>query len=586
MKIIGINCFGHDSAATLIIDGKVVFAVEEERLLRKKHYGGIPFKSIEACLDYANLKYQDLDHVAYYFKPLISYLHMPVYLFKYWRKVPTLIKESKNYTMEENLGWLNYLGQMKRLPSILAKYFHADVKKIKFHYLEHHLCHAASAFYPSPFKEAAILTIDGAGEWTTSMLCFGSGNNIKKISEVGTPYSLGAFYQAISVHLGFTRGEGPGKLMGLASYGNRNTDIYKAMRKIFTLNSDGTFLMDMSYFSYHYTRSSAVTKKFNDLFGPSKVSAFDWSKHELDVAAAAQQVIEEVILHMVRVLKEKTGADYLCMAGGVALNSVTNGLIAKSGLFKDIFIQPAASDSGTTLGGALLVNHLILNQPRNYVMESAFLGNEYDSDSYETAIKEYNLPYVRSQKSLKFAAKKLAQGNIVGWFQGRMEFGPRALGNRSILGSPTISDMKDILNRRVKFREPFRPFAAIVAEEDCGKYFDSAFPNPYMLFVYKVKEEYLGRLPAITHIDNTVRIQTVTRLQNPKFYELLENFKLETGYSVLVNTSFNIKGEPIVCSPQDAVKSFVSADMDYLIMGEYVISKPHNHIDLDTIETL
>lgn len=583
MIILGFNCYGHDSAASLVIDGKVVFAVEEERLNRKKHYGGIPQKAIQACLDFAKIDLADVDHVTFFWKPSISYSKVPVFLLKFWDKIPTLLREQRSFTVEENLGMLNYLKDMNRLDKTLKEIFPTTrPTKFKFHQMEHHLCHAASAFYPSAFEESAILTIDGAGEWTTSLTGYGNGTQIKKLMEVVTPHSLGAFYQAISRHLGFKLIEGPGKLMGLASYGKHNSEEYIKMKPIVKLTDEGGFEIDMSYFCYHYTRKTPVTKKFTDLFGPSKTEGKDWTEKELNVAAAAQQIVEDVILHMCRKLKEKTGSENICIAGGVGLNSVANGLIAKHEIFKNIFIQPAAGDSGTALGSALLYQHQVLNQPRNFVMETAFLGNGYEEADYETALKQFDLPYVQTKKNYaKFAAKKLAEGKILGWFQGRMEFGPRALGNRSIIGSPLVKNMKEVLNARVKFREGFRPFAAIVLEEDCGKYFDCAYHNPYMLLVYNVLPEYLGKLPAITHVDNSVRIQTVNETENPQLRELLSAFKDETEYSVLVNTSFNIRGEPIVCSPYDAVRSFSLADIDYLVMGNFVVTKKGDEKSLE-----
>lgn len=574
MNILGFNCYGHDSAAALIVDDKVVFAVEEERLNRKKHFGGVPEHAIRACLDHAGLELADIDHVAFFWKPSISYAKIPVYLLKFWNKVPALMREQRSFSVEENLGMLNYLRDMRRLPQKLKELFpESRPAKFQFHTLEHHLCHAASAYYPTPYEDAAILTLDGAGEWSTVLRAHAKGNTIKKIGSVDTPYSLGAFYQAVSRHLGFKLIEGPGKLMGLASYGRHSSPVYDEMRKIVELTDDGGFKFDMSWLSYHYTRKTGVTKKFTDAFGPSKTEGRDWSDHELDVAAAAQHIVEDVILHMARKLKQQTGSDTLCMAGGVALNSVTNGLIAKEGLFKNIFIQPAAGDSGTALGAALYLNHGILKRPRKWIMETAFLGPSYSDARYEDAIKASGLPYEKMEEPYTFAAKKLAEGNILAWFQGRMEFGPRALGNRSILANPLIADMKTVLNARVKFREGFRPFAAIVLEESCGTYFDSDFPNPYMLFVYNVRPEYLGKLPAITHVDDSVRIQTVNKTENPEMRKLLEAFQKETGYSVLVNTSFNIRGEPIVANPEDAVRSFAEADMDYLVMGNFVVRK-------------
>ncbi|HEY6163129.1 MAG TPA: carbamoyltransferase C-terminal domain-containing protein [Bacteroidia bacterium] len=582
MNILGFNCYGHDSAATLLVDDKIAFAVEEERLNRKKHYGGIPIESIKAALQFSKLKMSDIDHVAFFWKPSISYSKVPIFLLKYWYHVPSLLREQRNFSVEENLGMLNYLKDMKKLPHTLQQLFPGEKLKFKFHLLEHHLCHAASAFYPTPFDDAAILTIDGAGEWTTSLLAHGKGNKIQKLGSVDTPYSLGAFYQAVSRHLGFKLIEGPGKLMGLASYGNAESEEYKKMRKLFALTDAGGFKFDMSYFSYHYTRKTGVSKKFTGLFGPSKNEGRDWTQKELDVAAAAQHIVEDVILHMTCHLKKVTRSENICIAGGVGLNSVTNGLIAKEGLFKNIFIQPAAGDSGTSMGAALYLDHAVLDRKRNFVMDTAFLGPGYADEEYEKAIKQFNLPYVKTQKRYaEFAAGKLAEGKILGWFQGRLEFGPRALGNRSIIANPLVAEMKNVLNARVKFREGFRPFAAIVLEEDCGKYFDSSFPNPYMLVVYNVREEYLGKIPAITHVDNSVRIQTVNKTENPQMRDLLEAFKKETGYSVLINTSFNIKGEPIVCTPYDAVHSFDRADMDYLIIGNYVVAKKGDEKSLE-----
>lgn len=584
MVVLGFNCYGHDSAAALMINDKVVFAVEEERLNRKKHFGGVPKHAIQACLDAGNITLADVDHIAFFWKPSISYAKIPVYLLKFWNKVPALMREQRSFSVEENLGMLNYLKDMRKLPDTLKSLFPSSKGfKFQFHTLEHHFCHAASAFFPTPYDDAAILTIDGAGEWTTSMLAQGKGNVIRKISTVDTPYSLGAFYQAVSRHLGFKLIEGPGKLMGLASYGKHDSDAYQKMKKLLKLTDDGGFQLDMSYFCYHYTRKSGVTKKFTDLFGPSKTEGKDWSDHELNVAAAAQHVVEDVILHMARHLKKVTGSENLCMAGGVALNSVTNGLIAKEGLFKNIFIQPAAGDSGTALGAALLLNHGKFKRKRKWIMDTAFLGPSYDDASIEAALTKYQLPFKKTKEHFNFAAKQLAKGHILGWFQGKMEFGPRALGNRSIIANPTVAEMKTILNARVKFREGFRPFAAIVLEEDCGKYFDSDFPNPYMLLVYNVRPEYLGKLPSITHVDNSVRIQTVNQTENPEMRTLLEAFKKETGYSVLVNTSFNIKGEPIVATPKDAVHSFARADMDYLVIGDYIVAKPGDEKALENI---
>lgn len=575
MIILGFNCFGHDSAASLVIDDKLVFAVEEERLNRKKHDGSLPVKAIGECLKFAGIKLSDIDHVTFSWKPSISYSKIPVYALKYFRHVPTLLRESRNFGMEENLGMLNYLGDMRRLPQTLSSLFPDDGKpRFKFHLLEHHLTHAASALFCSPFEEAAIMTIDGAGEWSTALMAYGKGNSIKKLREVKTPNSIGAFYQAISRYLGFGLIEGPGKLMGLASYGQRDSEEYKTMKKLVRLLPDGRFTLDMKYFSYHYTRKSGVSEKFISLFGPAVVKAGNWTEHQMNIACAAQQIVEDVYFNMANALHRETGSRNLAIAGGVGLNSVSNGLLTKDGPYEHIFIQPAAGDSGTSAGSALYLNHCILDRKRNYVMDTAFLGPGYEQNEYREQIEAFDLPYIRTDQSYGFAVQALKEGNILAWHQGRLEFGPRALGNRSIIANPCLPEMKDALNARVKFREAFRPFAAIVLEEDCGVYFDHDYPDPYMLRVYNVREEYKNLLPSITHVDGTIRIQTVNYRENPEMYNLLTAFKKETGFGVLINTSFNIRGEPIVCTPYDAVHSFVRADMDYLVIGEYIAAKP------------
>jgi len=587
MNILGFNAFGHDSAATLLRDGKVVFAVEEERLSRKKHDGRFPALAIAAALDAGGLTLADLDHVGFFWKPTLSYLHVPEFFVKFFDKLPSLLREQRHFTVEENLGMLNYLGRMRRLPQTLREAFPTSRKpRFQFHLLEHHLCHAASAFFVSPFEEAAILTIDGAGEWTTAMLAHGQGKTLRKLRTVDTPHSLGAFYQAISRHLGFALIEGPGKLMGLASYGRRETAVYRKMKELVRLTPDGRFEVDLSYFSYHYSRKTGVSPRFTEAFGPSKARGEAWSEHELEVAAAAQRVVEDTVFHMARHLRRMTGSRKLCLAGGVALNSVTNGLLAREGVFDELFIQPAAGDSGTSLGAALYVETALLNRPRSPPMTSAFLGPSYSDAQCLAEVERSQLPFRRGAPGRdRFIARRLAAGNIVAWFQGRTEFGPRALGNRSILASPLDPRMKDTLNERVKFREGFRPFAAIVHESACGTYFDGDKPNPYMLLVYNVRPAFRAVLPAITHVDQSVRIQTITRAENPDMYALLEAFQAETGHPVLINTSFNIKGEPIVCSPHDGVSSFARADMDYLVIGDCLVTKPHLAATLSELDS-
>lgn len=574
--ILGINCYGHDSAATLVQDGIVRFAAEEERFSREKHSGKFPEHAIADALRFCDISFSDIEHVGFSWDPMITYMHIPEYVLRFWKTLPILLRERQGFSMEENLGMLNYLKDIKNIPQTLEKRFLGGQKgKFKFHLLEHHMCHAASCFYPSEFEEAAILTIDGAGEWSTTMMASGQGNRIRKLGTVNTPHSLGAFYQAISRYLGFKLIEGPGKLMGLASYGKRNSAEYEKMKELVFLKPDGRFALDMKYFCYHYSRRSGVSDLFIQKFGAPNTTGRDWDERQLNIAAAAQQLVEDTIFHLLHHLQKKTGARNLCMAGGVALNSVTNGLVAKSGLFENIFIQPAAGDSGTSFGAALLIENGIFRRPRRYVQRDAFLGPDYSAEAYESALARGGFAHQRMDRDAMYrqVARKLLGGDIVGWLHGRMEFGPRALGNRSFLATPLKKEMKDILNARVKFRESFRPFAAIVLQEDAGKYFDYDHHNPYMLFVYNVKEEYRDIIPAITHVDHSVRVQTVNREENPELYALLLAFKEISGHGVLINTSFNIKGEPIVCSPEDAVKSFARADIDALVMGDYIAEK-------------
>lgn len=579
MNVLGFACYGHDAAAALAVDDEVVFAVEEERLVRRKHHGGFPERAIAACLSHAGLALSDLDHVGFFWRPGLSWAHVPVYLARYPHRVPGMLAEQRTLAAEEQLGMLGHLGAMRRLPRLLRERFAAGGRaRFRFHHLEHHLCHAASAFYPSGFEEAAVLTLDGAGEWTTATLAHGRGTEIRRLLRVQTPHSLGAFYQAIGRHLGFALIEGPGKLMGLSSYGRRNGEVYRRLRQLVTLLPDGGFRLDMRYFAYHYSRRSGVTPRFVAAFGPPRSpggdAATDWSEPQLELAAAAQQVVEDVVVHMASSAQRRTGSRRLCLAGGVALNGVANGLLARSGAFDELFVQPAAGDSGTSVGAALAVSHSVLGRPRRWTMRDAFLGPECDEAACAAALAGSGLPHARlGDGVVAGAAAALAAGRIVAWFQGRLELGPRALGHRSILASPLLPEIKETLNARVKHRERFRPFAAVVREEEREVWFDAPLPNPYMLVVYAVRPEHRRRLPAITHADGSVRLQTVGATEQPRLRALLAAFGSLTGVPVLLNTSFNLRGEPIVASPADAVDSFCRGDLDLLVLGEHVAVK-------------
>ncbi len=573
MIILGINCFGHDSAASFLVNGEIVFACEEERLNRKKHTGVLPILSIQAGMETLGIDWKDIDHITYSWNPSITYRSMPKYAFRYFYRIPTLLKEKKSFSMEENLGMLNYLSDIRKIPKTLDRHFGKG--RYKFHKLEHHATHAASAYYPSGYSDSAIITVDGAGEWATMTIQHGQGLHIKKLLSVNTPHSLGAVYQAISVYLGFKRIEGPGKLMGLASYGQRDSESYEKFKKVIQLEPNGGFKVDMTYFSYHYSRKRPVTQKFIDEFGEAVSSPGTWTNSQLEIAAAVQRRVEDVFLHMATHAKKLTKSRNLVLAGGVALNSVANGVIAKSGIFEQIFIQPAAGDSGTSAGGALLLYHGILKNPEPVKWEHAFLGPQYSEARIESALKREKLSYTKLEASEVYSqvAELLSHGKIVAWFQGQMEFGPRALGNRSFLASPLLPEMKEVLNRRVKFREDFRPFAAAILEDEQGKYLDFSAKNPYMLMVFNVRGEMQKVIPAITHVDGTVRIQTVSKAENLKLYELLDAFKDKTGHGIILNTSFNIKGEPIVCTPEDAIFSYSRADVDALVIENFISVK-------------
>lgn len=580
--ILGLTCYGHDAAAALLANGAVVMALEEERLNRKKHSGAFPAGAIHACLEAEGVGVGDLEHVGFSWHLPTVYRHAPIYALKYFHRVFGLIRESREWTLEEDLGGLKCLGKMRALPRTLRRLGGEQRKPgFRFHYLEHHMCHAASAFYPSPFDEAAIMTVDGAGEWTTAMLAAGRGTRIEKIATVDTPHSLGAFYNAIARYLGFDHLEGPGKLMGLASYGDRGAEEYRKLRSMIEFMDGGRFRLDMSYFSYHYTRRKrGVSDKFYRLMGPANTAASDWTDAQLNIAAAAQRIVEEAFLHMAHHLHVATRSRNLCVAGGVGLNSVANGRLVKESPFENFFIQPAAGDSGTSLGAALFIHHALLGRDRCGPMTDAFLGPGYPAERYAAALRHHDLARIESADYAAIAARLLGTGKIIGWFQGRMEFGPRALGNRSLLATPCLKGMKDILNTRVKFRESFRPFAAIVLEDRCGDYFDCSCPSPFMLQVYNVREDKREQLGAVTHVDGTARVQTVTRASNPEMYALLCAFEKETGVPVLLNTSFNIRGQPIVCSPEDAVACFTNTRIDFLVIGRYVVGKSQGDLEL------
>ncbi|HHT9119419.1 MAG TPA: carbamoyltransferase family protein [Candidatus Hypogeohydataceae bacterium YC41] len=566
MYILGISAFYHDSAAALIKDGNVVAAVEEERLSRIKHDNGFPEKAAEYCLAKEGISINDVEHVVFYEKPFLKFERLLMSSFGTFPSSCRLFREAMMSMLKEKL-WVKELIQSK------LKY----KKEVLF--VEHHISHAASSFFCSPFEEAAILTADGVGEWTTTTLGIGRGNDIKLLKEIRFPHSLGLLYSAFTAFLGFEVNEGEYKVMGMAPYGEPKylDKVYKLLK----VNDDGSYWLDMQYFSYHYSPDQTFNGNFTKLFGDPKGKQADVvDKYYADIAASIQRVTEEVLLKMTRYLYKETGLKKLCLAGGVALNSVANGRIMRESGFEDIFIQPAAGDSGGAVGAALYVYHSLLGKKRQYIMEHAYLGPESRHEEIEAFLKGNNIPFqsFEQEELLKTVAESLTQGKVVGWFQGRTEWGPRALGDRSILADPRKEEMKDIVNAKIKFRELFRPFAPSVLVEKAEDFFElpeaeRRFPARFMLYVTPVKEEKRAQIPAITHVDGSARPQTVFKELNPLYYGLIEEFAHLTGVPLLLNTSFNLKGEPIVCTPQDAFNTFSKSGLDLLVLGNYVVKK-------------
>jgi carbamoyltransferase len=585
-RILGISAFYHDSAAALIEDGQIVAAAQEERFTRKKHDADFPRHAVNYCLRAAGSRASDLDYVGFYDKPLLKFERIlenylgvaPKGLHSFMTAVPVWVKE-KLFTRELIRRELDgFQG-----PLLFA---------------EHHESHAASAFYPSPFDEAAILTIDGVGEWATSSYGVGKGKNVNLLAETHYPHSLGMLYSAFTYYTGFKVNSGEYKVMGLAPYGEpKYADLI--LDKLVDLKEDGSFKLNMKYFNYHHGLTM-TNGQFDRLFGTSpRRPETLLTAREMDLAASVQKVTEEVMLRMTRHVHLETGMENLCLAGGVALNCVGNGRILREGPFKRLWIQPAAGDAGGAVGVALLIHHKILGQERSPEdgdsMKGAFLGPAFADDEIGAYLNSAGAVYEKLpyQNMIQRTAGLLAQEKVVGWFQGHMEFGPRALGARSILGDPRSPRMQAVMNLKIKFRESFRPFAPSVLREHVDEYFDLACDSPYMLLVAPVREkrripmtEEQRRLfgidklniprsdiPAVTHIDYSARIQTVHRKTNPAYHDLLQTFHNQTGCPVIVNTSFNVRGEPIVCTPHDAYLCFMRTEMDNLVLGSYLLEK-------------
>jgi len=590
--ILGISGLYHDSAAAILIDGEIIAAAQEERFTRVKHDASFPNNAINYVLEEAHLNLSDVKKIAFYEKPFLkferlleSYVANAPYGFNSFRMAMPIWLREKLFL--KNL----ILKELKKLDSTL------DESRLLFG--EHHLSHAASAFFPSPFNEAIILTMDGVGEWATSSIAIGKGNEISIKKEIHFPHSLGLLYSAFTYYLGFKVNSGEYKIMGLAPYGKPK---YKDLifKKLIDLKNDGSFRMNQLYFNYS-TGLTMTNRKFSKLFGYSrrKPESDNLTQFHMDIAASIQAVAEEVILKIVKFASNEYEIPNLCLAGGVALNCVANGKIVKEKVFKEVWVQPASGDAGGALGVALSVWHQELNMQRKETytdqMKGAYLGPSFDDKSIEVALRKLNANYkmVDQETMLDYTAAKISKGKAVGWFQGRMEFGPRALGNRSILGDPRSSKMQKNLNLKVKFRESFRPFAPSIIFEELQEWFDLDQESPYMLLVDHVnadkqikmseKEKKLfgieklnikrSKIPSVTHVDYSARIQTVHNKTNPLYYSLIKKFKEITGCPVLINTSFNVRGEPIVCTPKDAFNCFMGTNMDNLIIGNFILNK-------------
>lgn len=574
MYILGINAYHGGASACLIQDGRLVAAAEEERFTRVKYWAGFPVKAIEFVLSEAGITAQDLDHIGISIDPKANLMQKALFAF---RQRPNLdfIKDRLSHSMKT--------GTLK---SAFAEHMKVDPKDLKaeFHNVEHHRAHMASAFFVSPFDQGAILSIDGAGDFVTTMWGTGKGNKIEVKDEIPFPHSLGIFYTAVTQWLGFPKYGDEGKTMGLAPYGEPK--YMDEMRRMVCIQRDGTFELDLDYFVHHAegatmtwgdaepTLGTLYSPKMVEMFGEPRVARSEITQKHMDVARSMQEMLEEAEFGIVRKLQAETGETTLCMAGGVALNSAFNGKVLPQTPFTDIFIHPAAGDAGTSLGVSYYIYHQILGNPRIFEMNDAYTGPQFSPAQIETTLKGQNLSYQMLDEDalVKKAAQIVSEGNVLGWFQGRMEWGPRALGNRSIIADPRRDDMKDILNARIKHREKFRPFAPSILLEATGQYFDQTYPDPFMIKVYNVLPDKRAEVPAITHVDGTGRLQTVQKEHSPLYWALINAFGELTGTPVVLNTSFN-ENEPIVCTPQEAVDCFLRTKMDALVVGNYLVQK-------------
>jgi carbamoyltransferase len=559
--VLGLSCYYHDSAAALLKDGEIVAACQEERLSRKKHDSDFPARAVRYVLKEAGISPEQLAAVGFYDKPLLKFERM---LSTY---VATFPRSFNSFRKAMPL-WLH---EKLWVPSMIRKELKPYKGPILF--AEHHMSHAASCFLPSPFEEAAILTVDGVGEWATASFGVGKGTDITLFKEIRFPHSLGLLYSAFTYYLGFKVNSAEYKVMGLAPYG-KPVHFDRIMKDMVHLNEDGSFKLDMKYFSYDYGLTM-TNGAFDEFFGGPPRKPETWmAEREFDIAASVQKVCEEVVLKMARYIHRETGLKNLCMAGGVALNCVANGRVVRETPMKNLFVQPAAGDAGGAVGVAHYLYNTVEKQPRGKAWTHAYLGPSFSDAECATYLDSIGAAYrtLSDRELVEQTAARMAEGNVIGWFQGRLEFGPRALGGRSILADPRDPKMRDTLNMKIKFREGFRPFAPSVLADKAAEWFETECDSPYMLLVAQVRE---GKrvIPSVTHVDNSARLQTVTREASPLYYDLIEEFGRITGVPIIINTSFNVRGEPIVCTPKDAYLCFMRTDMDHLVLGHHFLDK-------------
>ena len=570
MNVLGLSFYYHDSSAALVQDGELIAAAEEERFSRLKHDSGFPELAIEFVLERGGITIDDVDHVVFYEKPFVKFERMLLSAMATFPRSVAVFRESMQRWISDKL-WIK---------SMMAR--RMGIRGSKLLFADHHMSHAASSFFTSPFEESAILTVDGAGEWSTSTMSMGRGNKIEIIKELRFPHSLGLLYSAFTAYCGFEINEGEYKLMGMHPYGKpvHTEKIYEMIE----VAADGSLWHDMKYFAYHYSRDNTLTKAFGEHFGrpprDPKLQDKSLDPFYCDMAASIQRVTEEILLKMVTHLHEVTGAKNLCLAGGVALNSVANYKLLRDGPFDDVYIHPAPGDDGGAVGAAYWAYNHVLDQPRGPALEDAFLGSEYSDEEIEAFLSKNDIPFRKindDEEFFEFVAQALVDSKVCGWFRGRFEWGPRALGARSIIADPRKAEMKEKLNAKIKFREAFRPFAPSVLEERANDFFE--FPEPqrhsparFMLYVTPVREDKRSDLPAITHEDGSGRLQTVYKATNPDYHRMIELFGEKTGVPVVMNTSFNLKGEPIVEHPSHAFNTFSLSGMDLLFLNNYIIT--------------